>query len=118
MTDQNTSEPQISEPHILEQRSEEQELVARLNSETAKIDWHDLQTHYAAGNVLGISAKADLIKVAIEFNRDNATQIQQWLADSSLFEISDQQATEWYENNQQLWALVIPPFVLVQQVAD
>ena len=91
MTDQNTSEPQISE-----QRSEEQELVARLNSETAAIDWHDLQTHYAAGNVLGISAKADLIKVAIEFNRDNATQIQQWLADSSLFEISDQQATEWY----------------------
>ena len=72
MTDQNTSEPQISE-----QRSEEQELVARLNSETAAIDWHDLQTHYAAGNVLGISAKADLIKVAIEFNRDNATQIQQ-----------------------------------------
>ena len=123
MTDQNTSEPQISEPQILEpqiseQRSEEQELVARLNSETAKIDWHDLQTHYAAGNVLGISAKADLIKVAIEFNRDNATQIQQWLADSSLFEISDQQATEWYEKNQQLWALVIPPFVLVQQVAD
>ena len=118
MTDQNTSEPQISEPQILEQQSEEQELIARLNSETAKIDWHDLQTHYAAGNVLGISAKADLIKVAIEFNRDNATQIQQWLADSSLFEISDQQATEWYEKNQQLWALVIPPFVLVQQVAD
>ena len=118
MTDQDTSEPQISELQISEQRSEEQELVARLNSETAKIDWHDLQTHYAAGNVLGISAKADLIKVAIEFNRDNATQIQQWLADSSLFEISDQQATEWYEKNQQLWALVIPPFVLVQQVAD
>tara|TARA_B110000211_G_scaffold32546_1_gene32922 strand:+ start:227 stop:553 length:327 start_codon:yes stop_codon:yes gene_type:complete len=108
MADQNTSE----------QQTEEQELIARLNSETAKIAWHDLQTHYAAGNVLGIAADADLIKVAIEFNRDNATQIQQWLADSSLFEISDKQATDWYESNQELWALVIPPFVLVQQVAD
>ncbi|ETN91405.1 hypothetical protein U062_01933 [Gammaproteobacteria bacterium MOLA455] len=113
MTDQNTSEQQTSK-----KQTEEQELIARLNSETAKIAWHDLQIHYAAGNVLGTAAHADLIKVAIEFNRDNATQIQQWLADSSLFEISDQQATEWYEKNQELWALVIPPFVLVQQVAD
>jgi hypothetical protein len=112
MTDQSTSEEQPSE-----QQTEEQELIARLNSETAKIAWHDLQTHYAAGNVLGIAATSDLIKVAIEFNRDNATQIQEWLADSSLFEISDQQATDWFESNQQLWALVIPPFVLVQQVA-
>jgi hypothetical protein len=102
MTDQNTSE---------------QELIARLNSETAKIVWHDLQTHYAAGNVLGIAADADLIKVAIAFNRDDAAQIKQWLAASSLFEISDQQATDWYENNQKLWALVLPPFVLVQPVA-
>tara|TARA_B110000908_G_C9875524_1_gene280264 strand:+ start:89 stop:430 length:342 start_codon:yes stop_codon:yes gene_type:complete len=112
MADHSTSEQQT-----LEQKTEEQELIARLNSETAKIAWHDLQTHYASGNVLGISAGADLIKVAIALNRDDATQIQQWLADSSLFEISDQQATDWYQNNQELWALVIPPFVLVQQVA-
>jgi hypothetical protein len=95
--------------------TEEQALIARLNSETAKIDWHELQKHYAAGNVLGVASNADLIKVAIEFHRDNATQIQQWLQDSSLFEVSDQQALDWYNSNCQLWALVIPPFVLVQE---
>jgi len=95
--------------------SEEQALIARLNGETAKIDWHELQKHYAAGNVLGVASNADLIKVAIEFHRDNATQIQQWLQDSSLFEVSDQQALDWYNINCQLWALVIPPFVLVQE---
>ena len=113
MTDQ-----QGSKHHNEGQQNEEQELIARLNGETAKIDWHDLQTHYAAGNVVGIAPAADLIKVAIEFNRDNAAQIQQWLADGSLFEISDQQAQQWFNDNQQLWALVIPPFVLVQQVAQ
>ena len=118
MADQNTSQQQTLEQQTLEQQTEEQELIARLNSETAKIAWHDLQTHYAAGNVLGIAAAADLIKVAIALNRDDAAQIKQWLDDSSLFEISDQQATEWHESNQQLWALVLPPFVLVQQVAD
>lgn len=105
------------EQQTSDRQNQEQELIARLNSETAKIGWHELQKHHAAGNVLGVAANADLIKVAIEFHRDNAAQIQHWLADNSVFEISDQQALQWFENNQQLWALVLPPFVLVQQVA-
>jgi hypothetical protein len=40
-------------------------LIARLNAETAKITWHELQKHYAAGNVLAVAAAADLIQVAI-----------------------------------------------------
>lgn len=96
--------------------SDEQELITRLNSETAKIDWHDLQKHYALGNVLAVSADSDLIKVAIALHQDNATQVQQWLSEKSVFEITDQQALEWYESKATVWALVIPPFVLVQAV--
>lgn len=95
--------------------TERQALVARLNSETAKISWHELQKHYASGNVLGVAAGADLIKVAIALNEDNATQIQSWLSDKSVFEVTDEQAMEWFESETILWALVIPPFVLVQE---
>ena len=95
--------------------TERQALIARLNSETAKIGWQELQKHYAAGNVLGVAAGADLIQVAIALNEDNATQIQAWLSDKSVFEVTDQQALEWFENQTILWALVIPPFVLVQE---
>ena len=95
--------------------TERQALIARLNSETAKIGWQELQKHYAAGNVLGVAAGADLIQVAIALNEDNATQIQAWLSDKSVFEVIDQQALEWFENQTILWALVIPPFVLVQE---
>lgn len=95
--------------------TEKQALIARLNSETAKIGWHELQKHYASGNVLGVAAGADLIKVAIALNADDATQIQAWLGDKSVFEVSDHQAIEWFENQTILWALVIPPFVLVQE---
>ncbi|MDA9095672.1 DUF2288 domain-containing protein [Porticoccaceae bacterium] len=95
--------------------TERQALIARLNSETAKISWQELQKHYASGNVLGVAAGADLIKVAIALNEDNATQIQSWLIDKSVFEVTDQQAMEWFENQTILWALVIPPFVLVQE---
>jgi|TARA_B110000114_G_C15020536_1_gene368710 hypothetical protein len=95
--------------------TDRQALIARLNSETAKISWQELQKHYASGNVLGVAAGADLIQVAIALKEDNATQIQSWLIDKSVFEVADQQAMEWFENQTILWALVIPPFVLVQE---
>lgn len=97
------------------QPTDKQALIARLNSETAKISWLELQKHYASGNVLGVAPTADLIKVAVALNEDNTAQIQTWLSDKSVFEIADLQAMDWYENQTILWALVIPPFVLVQE---
>jgi hypothetical protein len=97
--------------------SDNQELIARLNSETAKIDWHELQKHYATGNVLAVDEGGDLIQVAIALHQDNSAQIQQWLDEKVVLEVSDQQALAWYETNATVWALVIPPFVLVQAVS-
>ena len=94
----------------------DQELVARLNSETAKIGWHELQKHYAAGNVVAVSDSADLTAVALAFHQDNRSQVEGWLADKTVFEVEDQQALDWYENNTEHWAVVIPPFVLVQEI--
>jgi len=95
-----------------------QELVARLNSETAKIGWHELQKHYALGNVLAVAEGGDLIQVAIALHQDNSAQIQQWLDEKVVLEVSDQQALAWYESNTTVWALVIPPFILVQAVSQ
>jgi hypothetical protein len=95
-----------------------QQLIARLNSETAKIAWHELQKHYALGNVLAVAEDGDLIQVAIALHRDDTDQVQQWLGDKSVSEVSDQQALAWYECNATVWALVIPPFILVQAVGQ
>lgn len=95
--------------------TDQQTLTARLNGETAKISWLELQKHYASGNVLAVAPGADLIKVAIALHRDSTAEVQAWLADGSLGQVSDQQALDWHDNNKLLWALVIPPFVLVQE---
>ena len=99
------------------EQSSEQVLIARLNSETAKISWHDLQSHYAAGNVLAVAEQGDLIQVAVALHNDNTARVKQWLAEHVVFHVSDQQALDWHEQNTLVWALVIPPFVLVQAVA-
>ena len=91
------------------------ELIARLNGETAKIEWHQLQKHYASGSVLAIAAGFDLIKVAIALHQDDTVQIKQWLSEESVKQVTDSQAQSWYQQNTLVWALVIPPFVLVQE---
>ena len=45
----------VSMPHSKITEPADQELITRLNSETAKIGWHELQKHYAAGNVVAVS---------------------------------------------------------------
>ena len=91
------------------------ELIARLNGETAKIQWHQLQKHYASGSVIAVAAGFDLIKVAIALHQDDTSQIKQWLAQELVTEVTDSQAQRWYNENSLVWALVIPPFVLVQE---
>ena len=91
------------------------ELIARLNGETAKIQWHQLQKHYASGSVIAVAAGFDLIKVAIALHQDDTAKIKQWLAQELVTEVTDSQAQRWYNENSLVWALVIPAFVLVQE---
>jgi hypothetical protein len=92
------------------------DLIARLNGETAKIEWHQLQKHYATGSVIAVEKCFDLIKVAIALNQDDTEQVKQWLAEGKVSDVSNQQAQTWYDQNSLVWALVLPPFVLVQEV--
>ena len=83
-------------------------------SQTARINWHDLQTYYAHGSVVCVAADLDLVEVAVQLGLDNADQFQQWIADKRISPVEDAQALAWYEANQELWAVVAPPWVLVQ----
>ena len=84
-------------------------------SQTARINWHDLQTYYAHGSVVAVSAELDLVEVAVQLGLDNTDQFQDWIAEHKVTPVHDEQALAWYEANQELWAVVAPPWVLVQQ---
>lgn len=42
------------------------ELKAKLNLETSRIHWHELQTYFARGQVVRVSPDLDLLDVAAE----------------------------------------------------
>ncbi|GAB4117394.1 MAG: DUF2288 family protein [Sideroxydans sp.] len=88
---------------------------AQLNLETAQIGWRELQPYFARGATLLVGADLDLVEVAYQVSRDNATQVAQWMEAGQISRVSDQQALAWYEADAVVWAVVARPYVLVQE---
>ena len=93
--------------------------LARLRQEfhaqTSRIPWHDLQTHYASGSVVRVDSQLDLIEVAVALQLDDKSRFEAWIASAEVVSISDRQGRDWYAENPDLWTVVAPPWVLVQQ---
>lgn len=87
---------------------------ARINGETAKIAWHELQRFFAQGNAVAVSPQLDLVEVALQMARDNSKQLEVWLSEGRVGLVSDAQAQEWLDANALMWSVVVKPWVLVQ----
>jgi hypothetical protein len=92
------------------------ELKNKLVSETSKIKWGELQTFYASGAVIAVNKGNDLIHVAAQFSLDNKKAVSDWLEAGEVFKVEDKQAAQWQQQETILWAVVIAPWVLVQEV--
>ena len=89
---------------------------AKINLETSKIAWKELQRFFAGGKALMVAADLDLVDVAFQMSKDNVEQIQQWAMAGKLAPVSDEQARVGIEAEALVWAVVVSPWVLVQPV--
>jgi len=87
---------------------------ARINAETARIAWRDLQRFFAQGHAIYVAPELDLVDVALQMQRDNRPAIESWLHSARLAPVSDAQALDWFENDATHWCVVVRPWVLVQ----
>jgi hypothetical protein len=86
----------------------------KINSETARIPWKELQRYFAGGYTLVVDETLDLVEVAYQMQLDNAAQIERWMLNQQIRQVSNEEARDWYNNDLELWACVIKPWVLVQ----
>lgn len=89
-------------------------LAKKLNLETAQITWKELEPHFAGGSVVSVASDLDLLVVAEQIVADNSDMIKQWMTDGKVQQVKDSQALSWSENDAVLWAVVIKPWILVQ----
>lgn len=92
----------------------DKELHDKINRETARIAWSELERHFAQGNVVYVSEELDLIDVAVRIAHDDKESVQRWMAEGKVAKVTDEQAQEWAVTNAELWTSVVRPFVLVQ----
>ncbi len=87
---------------------------AKVNLETSKISWLELQRFFAAGLTIAVGPELDLVEVAYQFSIDNKPQVEAWLKQQKIAPVSDQQAIDWFEARAEVWAVVVKPWILVQ----
>jgi hypothetical protein len=88
---------------------------ASVNLETARIAWKELQRFFASGSAILVSAELDLVEVAYQISEDNKAQVLEWMQSGQIARVPDAQALAWYEADADVWAVVVRPYVLVQQ---
>ncbi|AQZ94980.1 DUF2288 domain-containing protein [Halopseudomonas phragmitis] len=94
------------------------ETYAAILGSTGRIDWKTLEPHFARGEVLVVGAALDLVAVAQALTADDADTVKGWMDAGQFGPISNEQAIDWSERHpDNLWAVVIRPWVLVQERA-
>ena len=91
------------------------DLETRLNGQTGRIAWHELQRYYARGVVREVAKGLDLIAVGGAIIDNNKGQVEAWIEGGQLSVPEVNRSLEWHERDADLWALVIAPWVLVQE---
>jgi hypothetical protein len=93
-------------------------LYAKLNGETGKLSWRELEPHFARGAVIKVEAGLDLIEVAIGMAEDDALKLGTWLEQGLVARAGDTDAAVWSREPERLfWAVVVAPWVVIQPMA-
>lgn len=93
----------------------DKELIDQLHLETAKIPWLELQRFFASGKLLLVDAEKDLLEVALVIAKNESDTVAQWINETVIQHPLDEQAKQWFEQKSSLWAVVIKPWVLIQE---
>lgn len=94
----------------------EPDLRSRLNSETGKLLWPELERHFARGVVVAVAQELDLVEVAHAMARDDKAALAAWLESGQVARASTEQAGDWQQRQPTFWAVVVAPWVLIQEV--
>lgn len=90
-------------------------LYAKLLGETAAIRWQELEPFFARGALLRVASALDLVAVALAVAQDDRPNVAGWLSGGTVARLTEEQARDWLTRDPALWAVVVAPWVLVQE---
>lgn len=94
------------------------ELRARLNAETGKIRWKELERHFARGSLITVADDLDLVEVGMCMVKDDKARIEAWMKAGKVGRATAEDAKDWVQCDPLFWAVVSAPWILVQETED
>ena len=82
---------------------------------TGEVSWKYLKPHYESGALLWVDPSLTLAQVAEALSADETETVANWLGNGDLVKIGELHANQWEESDELFTAVVITPFVLMQQ---
>jgi hypothetical protein len=86
-----------------------------LNAQTGRIAWSELARYFARGLVVCVEKGEDLVAVAETLIDDNSSEVDGMYRKGALRRALDEDAIRWQAENTEFWAVVVAPWVLVQE---
>jgi hypothetical protein len=93
-------------------------LYAKLLGETASITWKELEPFFAKGALLWVDPALDLIAAAEAVATDDGDKVAAWLAEDKVAKLSETRALDIFERDPPLWAVVVSPWIMIQERAS
>lgn len=94
------------------------DLTEKLNLETGKITWPELQRYFARGVIINVADGVDLVEVAAAISRDDKNEIESLIDSGRIVRATDEDAKTWQARDPLFWAVVVAPWVVVQEIRD
>lgn len=90
-------------------------LYAKLLGETATIEWKALERFWAKGDLIWVDPSLDLIAVAEAMAENRGEIFAKWRNDGAVAPVSAEQALDLQSRDPVIWAVVVSPFVVIQE---
>jgi hypothetical protein len=95
--------------------AEQKYQVQDLHAQTARIGWQEIEKHFARGVVMRVDEDLDLVEVATGLANDDKTAVEGWIRAGQVEHLGTAMAKRWAECQPELWAVVVAPWVVVQE---
>jgi hypothetical protein len=94
---------------------EELDLRTRLNLETGRIHWKEIEGLFARGMAMYVAPHLDLIEVAALTAENDVEKIKPWTEQGLVGALTTEQAKDWQQRDPELWAVVVAPWAFIQE---
>lgn len=94
------------------------DLRAELATMVDEAEWEWLIPHAQRDAVVIVTSGLDLVDVGVALASDNVTAVQRWISEQLIYKPTSEQLADWgSDRTHRFNALIVQPYVLVQDLA-